>query len=68
MVLELPYAVDRVIPCRSVRTRVPNILPQEWQAVNIYSSPALVKSFARIALNRAPTVGQRKKRCLQSPQ
>jgi hypothetical protein len=52
----------------SAYARIPTILPEESQAVDIYSSSALVKSFARIALKRAPTVGQRKKRCLQSPQ
>jgi hypothetical protein len=68
MVVELLDGVDRVIPVgQYVRPRT-HILPRESQAVSIYSSSALVKSFARIALKRALTVGQRKKRCLQSPQ
>jgi hypothetical protein len=59
MVLELSCAVDTGIPVgQYVRPRT-HILPQKSQAVSIYSSSALVKSFARIAVKRAPTAGQR---------
>jgi hypothetical protein len=58
MIVEHLDGVDRVIPVgQYVRLRT-HILPQESQAVSIYSSSALVKSFARIASKRAPTVGQ----------
>jgi hypothetical protein len=65
MVVERLDGVDKVIPVCTPRT---HILPQESQAVSVYSSSALVNSFARRVLTRVLTVGQRKKRCLQSPQ
>jgi hypothetical protein len=68
MVVERLDGVDRVIPVRQCVCPRTHYFAAGEQAVSIYSSSALVKSFARIALKRAPTVGQRKKRCLQSPQ